>query len=82
MKHLLFEVEEQGKQYPCYVKVFREDDDITFTARSPQRETAQPGIMMAGNSGCCALNSIAIMKMIVALAEILPQAKNLKEVWE
>ena len=83
MKHLLYEWVEPKAKYPAFLLVNREDDELTITVRSPARPSEQPGIMMAGNSGCTALNSQAIMKLIVALGEAIPnRATNLKAVPE
>jgi hypothetical protein len=69
MKQLLFDVREANKQYPCYVAVFREEDDqVSFIVRSTQRGE---GIKVAGNSGCCCLNGAAVKKLIAALQAVV-----------
>jgi hypothetical protein len=78
MKHLLYELNEPNKKYPAFLLVHREDDEVTLTVRSPQRPSKVEGILMAGNTGCVALNSKAIMHLIVVLGDLLPHANNLK----
>jgi hypothetical protein len=80
MKHLLHEYTEQGKKYPAFLLVNREDDELTITVRSPDRPSDVEGLRMAGNSGCVALDRVAVMKLIVALGEVVPHATNLKTV--
>ena len=77
-KELIFEYTEPAVKYPCFLIVNKEvDGEITITARSRVRDSNVAGIVMAGNSGCMIIPEKQISHLIVALAKLIPQAKNL-----